>query len=130
MERPRLAVLNATCLDVIDEHRTWVESQGIELLAEQSYRKAAADQLFEVLKKSDAVILPASVRNMPMAEHMAACPRLLVCGVAASGFEWLSSAIRNIPIVEGLKNLCVTLGPRSSDLTQRLVNPLVPRTAS
>jgi D-3-phosphoglycerate dehydrogenase / 2-oxoglutarate reductase len=95
--KPSLLVLNATCLDVIDEHRAWVESQGIQLLAEQSYRTASADQLLRLLKDADGVILPSPVPGLPLAEQMAACPRLLVCAIAASGFEWLDidAATRN-----------------------------------
>ena len=99
--RPRLAVLNGTCLDVVEDFRQWVASQGVELLAEQSYRALDSAGILEVCKQSDAVILPASVRNHPLAEHMAAAPRLLVCSIAASGFEWLDveAATRNGIIV-------------------------------
>jgi D-3-phosphoglycerate dehydrogenase / 2-oxoglutarate reductase len=95
--KPSLLVLNGTCLDVIDEHRAWVESQGIQLLAEQSYRSASAEQILRLLQDADGVILPSAVQGLPQAEQMAACPRLLVCGIAASGFEWLDidAATRN-----------------------------------
>jgi D-3-phosphoglycerate dehydrogenase len=96
-ERPALLVLNPTCLDVIDAHRAWIESQGIELLAEQSYRTASEETILAALKRADAVILPAAIRNLPLAQHMRACPRLRVCAIAASGFEWLDvdAATRN-----------------------------------
>jgi D-3-phosphoglycerate dehydrogenase len=96
-ERPALLVLNSTCLDVIDAHRAWIESQGIELLAEQSYRTAPEEMILAALKRADAVILPAAIRNLPLAQHMQACPRLRVCAIAASGFEWLDldAATRN-----------------------------------
>ena len=96
-DKPRLLVLNPTCLDVIDAHRPWIESQGIQLLAEQSYRTAPQGAIVELLKRSDAVVLPAAIRNLPLPEHMAASPRLRVCSIAASGFEWLDveAATRN-----------------------------------
>jgi phosphoglycerate dehydrogenase-like enzyme len=86
---PTLLVLNPTCLDVIDQQRSWIESQGVELLAEQSYRTATSQQLLDLLKQSDAVILPTAIRNFPFQEQMSQSPRLLTCAIAASGFEWL-----------------------------------------
>src|SRR5256885_17037176 len=95
--QPTLLVLNPTCLDVIDEHRAWISAQGVELLADQSYRAAPLEQILDPLKQSDAVILPSAIRSLPLAEHMAQCPRLLICAIAASGFEWLDidAATRN-----------------------------------
>jgi phosphoglycerate dehydrogenase-like enzyme len=91
-DKPRLLVLNPTCLDVIDLHRASIESHGVELLAEQSYRTASQSEILQALRRADAVILPAAIRNLPLAEHMAACPQLRVCSIAASGFEWLDVA--------------------------------------
>ena len=95
--KPTLLVLNPTCLDVVDEHRAWIEAQDVELLAEHSYRTASQEQVLAALAGADAVILPAAIRNLPLAEHMSACPRLRVCSIAASGFEWLDidAATRN-----------------------------------
>jgi D-3-phosphoglycerate dehydrogenase len=89
MSKPTLLVLNGTCLDVVDAHREWVASQGIELIAKDFFRAATEDEILDAMKGADAVILPASVRDMPRAGHMAACPKLRVCAIAASGFEWL-----------------------------------------
>jgi D-3-phosphoglycerate dehydrogenase len=115
-DTPRLLVLNPTCLDVIDEHRAWVQSQGVELLADQSNRTAQLDELTSLLKKSDAVILPSALRAFPMAEQMAACPRLRVCSIAASGFEWLDvSAATNSGIV-----VCFAPGGQGAEVVAEL----------
>ena len=87
--KPKLAVLNGTCLDIVEEMREWIESQGVTLLADQSYRTLDAGGVARVCREADAIILPSSVRSMPHDEHMAASPNLLVCSIAASGFEWL-----------------------------------------
>ena len=87
--KPRLAVLNGTCLDVIEDFRDWIEAQDVELVAKPSYRALDSTGIAGICREVDAVILPASVRSHPLAEHMAAAPRLLVCSIAASGFEWL-----------------------------------------
>ncbi|MEO6436581.1 MAG: NAD(P)-dependent oxidoreductase [Tepidisphaeraceae bacterium] len=90
--RPRLAILNPTCLDVVEEHRGWIEAEGVELLADQSHRDLNAAAISELLRDVDAVILPASVRSAPVEEQMAAASRLLVCSIAASGYEWFDVA--------------------------------------
>ncbi|MEO7158295.1 MAG: NAD(P)-dependent oxidoreductase [Vicinamibacterales bacterium] len=97
MLKPRLAILNPTCLDVVEEHRAWIEAAGVELLADQSNRDLSASAVTELLRDADAVILPAQVRNAPLDEQMIAATRLLVCSIAASGYEWLdvAAATRN-----------------------------------
>lgn len=86
---PVLLVLNPTCLDVVESQRQWIEAQGVELLADQGNRQLTIEQTDEILKRCDAVILPSAIRNLPSAEQMAAAPRLRLCAIAASGFEWL-----------------------------------------
>src|SRR4029079_3674240 len=78
--KPRLLVLNQTCLDVIDRHREWIAAQGFDLI-----EPPAAESLHD----ADAVILPANHRTFPRGEQMADAPLLRVCSIAASGFEWL-----------------------------------------
>lgn len=94
---PVLLVLNPTCLDVVESQRAWIESHGVELLADQANRALTVEQISEALRRCDGVILPSAVRNLPTAEQMAAAPRLRVCGIAASGFDWLDveAATRN-----------------------------------
>jgi D-3-phosphoglycerate dehydrogenase len=86
---PRLVVLNGSCLDVVDDSlRDWIVSQGVELLAEERFRSLDAAGVARVCVEADGVILPSSARDQPRATQMAAAPRLLVCSIAASGFEW------------------------------------------
>lgn len=87
--KSRLAVLNGTCLDVVEEYRDWIVAQGVELDAQQSYRSLDEAQSLRVTREADGIILPASFRSFPHEPHMATCPRLKVCSIAASGFEWL-----------------------------------------
>lgn len=86
--RPRLLVLNATCLDVVDAHREWIRNRGVDLVAEQGFRNASPEAAFRLLQDVDAVILPA-----PGARGIGAwlprLPRLRVCSIAASGYDWL-----------------------------------------
>jgi D-3-phosphoglycerate dehydrogenase len=99
--KPRLAVLNATCLDVVEDLRKWIEAQNVTLLADQSYRTLDEAGVARVITQAEGIILPSSARSMPHAEHMAASPDLLVCSIAASGYEWLDveAATRNGIIV-------------------------------
>ncbi|HEV2294788.1 MAG TPA: NAD(P)-dependent oxidoreductase [Tepidisphaeraceae bacterium] len=94
---PLLLVLNPTCLDVIESQREWIEAQGVALRADQANRQLTVEQVGEALKGCDGVLLPSAIRNLPTAEQMAAAPDLLVCSIAASGFEWLDvdAATRN-----------------------------------
>jgi phosphoglycerate dehydrogenase-like enzyme len=87
--KPRLAVLNGTCLDIVEEFRDWIVAQGVELDAQQSYRSLDEAESLRVTRDADGIILPASFRSFPHEPHMAACPRLKVCSIAASGYEWL-----------------------------------------
>jgi D-3-phosphoglycerate dehydrogenase len=87
--KPRLVVLNGTCLDVVDDYRDWIASQGVELDAQQSYRSLNEVESLGVTRDADAIILPADFRGFPHEQHMRACPRLKVCSIAASGYEWL-----------------------------------------
>jgi phosphoglycerate dehydrogenase-like enzyme len=86
---PTLAVLNGTCLDVVESQRQWIESLGVRLLADQSFRSAGRDRLRDVAREADAIIIPASGRSFPSGDEMAAAPDLKVCAIAASGYEWL-----------------------------------------
>ncbi|MEO6436040.1 MAG: NAD(P)-dependent oxidoreductase [Tepidisphaeraceae bacterium] len=86
---PILLVLNPTCLDVVESQRPWIESQGVDLHADQANRSLTIEQTGEALKRCDGVILPSAIRHLPSVEQMAAASRLRVCAIAASGFEWL-----------------------------------------
>ncbi len=92
--KPRLLVLNGTCLDIAAAHRAEIEAAGVEFVAEESFRSLTAAQLGPLLAEADAIVLPAAV---PVgAAHMAG-RRLKSIAIAASGYEWLDldAATRN-----------------------------------
>lgn len=92
MKKPRLLILNATCLDVVEEHRAWIEAEGVELVADQKFRQLDPEQAMALLREADAVVLP-TPSLVPLIEaHLTEAPRLLVCSIAASGFEWIDLA--------------------------------------
>lgn len=90
--RPRIVILNATCLDILEEHRAWLDSQDWDWVAEESFRSLQHDQVDAILEGADALILPAMIRNLPLAEHMERHTSLQVLSIAASGFDWLDVA--------------------------------------
>ncbi len=90
--RPRIVILNATCLDILEEHRAWLDSQDWDWVAEESFRSLQLDQVDAILEGADALILPAMIRNLPLAEHMERHTSLQVLSIAASGFDWLDVA--------------------------------------
>ena len=85
---PRLLVLNSSCLEVVEDHRVWIEAEGVQLLAEQAFRHLNPEQAAALLRDADAVILPAASLMPLNGSHLAGAPRLLVCSIAASGYEW------------------------------------------
>src|SRR6185503_5112006 len=87
--RPKLLILNPTCLDVIDAHRDYLNAQPAEWIADPSFRQLRADQVDGLLHEADALILPASLRHLPLSEHMERHQRLRVLSIAASGYDWL-----------------------------------------
>src|SRR5687768_3742356 len=87
--KPRLLILNPTCLDVIEAHRDYLNAQPIEWLANESFRQLKSEEVDALLAEADALILPASIRQLPLAEHMQRHPRLKVLSIAASGYDWL-----------------------------------------
>lgn len=84
----RILILNGTCLDVVEECRAAIESQGVELWAEQRFRQLSFEDSVELMQQCDAFIGPADVaRGLPFEQHMRSSPRLRVCAIAASGFD-------------------------------------------
>lgn len=67
MTRPRLAVINGTCLDVIDQFLDWIRDQGVEPLADSSLRNASREQLAEILADVEGVVGPT---NFPFPEDL------------------------------------------------------------
>ncbi len=86
---PRLLILNATCLEVIDAHRQYLDATGVAWEADPDFHSLAADQVDDVLRRADGLILPAALRNIPLAEHMQRHPAIRVLSIAASGYDWL-----------------------------------------
>jgi len=85
---PVLAILNPTCLDIVESQRQWLQNQGVQVLADPAYRKFSAAQIRDVLRQANGVVLPAAVRTVPSEHDMAEAKQLKVCAIAASGFEW------------------------------------------
>lgn len=84
---PCILMLNGTCLDIIEEHRAWIEAGGVRLWAEQEFRRVTQEELPPLLEQADAVVLPATC-SVGDAE-MAAARRLRIISIAASGYEWM-----------------------------------------
>jgi phosphoglycerate dehydrogenase-like enzyme len=110
--RPKLIVLNATCLDVVDGLRDWIESLGVELCADRALGTMSVEETDRAVQGTDAWILPASNRGQfPAAEHLARHQSVKVLAVAASGYEWLDVAaatqtgivVTNAPAPEGIE---------------------------
>lgn len=83
--RPRFLVLNPSSLDLIQTHRPWLESLGIELLGETAFKQLEVGQLDRLLENVQAVIGPGVVSVQ--ARHMAAHASLQVISLASSGYE-------------------------------------------
>ena len=85
--RPRVLLLNATCLDVIRSHRDWLCDLPIDIIAEPTYRNVKEENLESLLADADGIIIPAAVPIRP--EVMRAAPGLRVVSFAASGYDSL-----------------------------------------
>lgn len=105
-KRPRLLVLNATCLDIVEDHRNWVEACSVDLIADQAFRKLQAADLPALLADADAIVLPAPC---PIGAEQMAATMLRSIAIAASGYEWLDMkaatecgiVVTNAPVREG-----------------------------
>ncbi|MBI4601531.1 MAG: hypothetical protein HY721_06160 [Planctomycetes bacterium] len=110
-ERPRLVILNPTCLDVIDAHRDDLDARGVRWAADPAFRSLQPDQVDQVLAGAEALILPSALRSIPLAEHMERHPSLRVLSIAAIGFEWLDLetatrcgiVVTHAPVREGVE---------------------------
>lgn len=105
--KPRVLVLNGTCLDVAEAYPECLISEDIEIVADPSFRTLDAARLEAVLSGAHGVILPASTSLQ--AKHMEAAKSLRVISIAASGYEWLDLAsatrcgiaVTHAPVREG-----------------------------
>jgi len=109
MDKPRILLLNGTCLDVLDQHKDWLKTLSADIVADPSFRTIKPDQVDSILKDADALILPAMIRNLPLAEHMERFSRIQTLSIAASGYDWLDVeaatrcgiAVTFAPVTEG-----------------------------
>ena len=110
-ERPRLVILNPTSLDVLEAHRDHLDASGVTWIADPEFRSLRQDRVDQVLAGADALILPSSLRNLPLAEHMERHTALKVLSIAASGFDWLDVdaatrcgiVVTHAPVREGVE---------------------------
>jgi len=86
---PRLVILNPTCLEVLDAHRAYLDATGMDWLADPAFAALREEQVDDLLAGADALILPASIRNLPSAAAMARHRSIRVISIAASGWDWL-----------------------------------------
>lgn len=89
MSRQRLVILNPTCLEVIDAHCQRLDASGVEWLGDPAFASLGVPRVEDVLAGANALILPASIRNLPSAEMMQRHAGLQVLSIAASGWDWL-----------------------------------------
>lgn len=109
MKKPRILILNATCLDVVETHRSWLDSLNAEFVYDSSFRTLTPQQADDILADADGLILPAAVRALPSREQMEKHARLKVLSLAASGYDWLDVsaatdlgiAVPFAPVAEG-----------------------------
>src|SRR5688572_6235997 len=91
--KPRLLVLNGTCLDVVRENGFWLDAiHAVEIVTDDKFRALTPENADQLVGDAAGLILPASFRSFPHAEHMARHPNLRVLSIAASGFDWLDIA--------------------------------------
>ena len=83
----RFLVLNHSSLDLLESHRGWLASQGVELLGEPSFKQLEPERLEELLAGVQAVVGPPAAKVRLLARHMAANPTLQVISLASSGYE-------------------------------------------
>lgn len=109
--KPRLVILNPTCLEVLEAHRAQLDASGLDWRAEPGFCTLRESEVDSVLQDADGLILPAAIRDLPRAEHMRRHASLKVLSIAASGYDWLDveSAtehgiiVTNAPVKEGVE---------------------------
>jgi D-3-phosphoglycerate dehydrogenase / 2-oxoglutarate reductase len=109
--RPRLLILNPTCLEVLEAHRAHLDASGLDWSGVPSFSALQESQIDSVLEGADALILPSSIRDLPRSEHMLRHQTLKVLSIAASGYDWLDIGaatangivVTNAPVKEGVE---------------------------
>ncbi len=85
--RPRIVILNGTCLRVADAHAAWLSSLEAEVVADPTRAQLQPDQVDAVLSGAVGAVLPAATPILPA--HMAAHTSLQVLSLASSGYEYV-----------------------------------------
>ena len=106
-KKPRVLLLNGTCLDVVAAHGSWLDQWNIELVADDAFRDIPPDQLTLLLREADGIIGPAAHSLTP--DLLSAAPRLRVVSLAASGYDGLDLqaatdrgiVVTNVTVTEG-----------------------------
>jgi phosphoglycerate dehydrogenase-like enzyme len=109
--KPRLLILNPTCLEVIEAHRAHLDKSGVDWVGDPKFASLRAEDVDAMLARANALILPSSIRTLPSAEQMQRHSSLKVLSIAASGYDWLdvdAATARGIvvtfaPIREGVE---------------------------
>lgn len=84
-EKPRILVLNKTCLEVFDHHREWMAAQeDVEILPDPAGGDLKPEDTPACFEGAAVVVLP-GVSVLP--EHMESMRALKVISLASSGFE-------------------------------------------
>ncbi len=105
--KPRILVLNGTCLDVAGSYAQWFASLDAEIVTDPSYRQLKPDQVNDVLADAHAAVVPAATPILPT--HMASSPTLQALSLASSGYEYVDVeaatrcgiVVANAPVREG-----------------------------
>jgi len=87
--KPRLVILNPTCLEVLDAHRARLDSLGLDWHGDSGFGTLCESDVEGLLEGADALILPSVIRDLPRAEHMRRHASIKVLSIAASGYDWL-----------------------------------------
>jgi D-3-phosphoglycerate dehydrogenase / 2-oxoglutarate reductase len=109
--KPRLVILNPTCLEVLEAHRAHLNQSGLDWVADPAFASLRPGDADAAMDGADALILPAAVRRLPSAEQMQRHSSLRILSIAASGYDWLdvdAATARGIvvtfaPIREGVE---------------------------
>jgi phosphoglycerate dehydrogenase-like enzyme len=87
MKKPRLVVLNGSCLDTIEDHREWAEKQNIEFIAESGNRVRDIEEIIAALEGAQAAVGPFG-GNLP-ARFFERVPTLRTLALASSGYDFV-----------------------------------------
>jgi hypothetical protein len=68
-QKPRLLVLNGTCLDVLENHKDWLGTLQLDIIADPKYRHMDLKDADEVLSGADALILPTVINTTAQCIH-------------------------------------------------------------